>query len=53
VVLDTTSQTIAVYKDNEVYELSDELRDRLHAAIMAKCNTKIAAQAETPKPKIS
>jgi hypothetical protein len=53
VVLDTTSQTIAVYKDNEVYELSDELRDRLHAAIMAKCNTKIASQAETPKPKIS
>ena len=53
VVLDTTSQTIAVYKDNEVYELSEELRDRLHTAIMAKCNAKIATHAETRKPKHS
>jgi Putative zinc-finger len=55
VVLDTTNQTIAVYKDNEVYELSDELRDRLHTAIMAKCNAKIAAHTgtETTKPKHS
>ncbi len=53
VVLDTTSQTIAVYKDNQVYELSDELRDRLHSAIMAKCNAKMSAPAATPKPKHS
>jgi hypothetical protein len=53
VVLDTTSQTIAVYKDNQVYELSDELRDRLHTAIMAKCNAKMATPAATPKPKLS
>jgi hypothetical protein len=37
VVVDTTHQTIAVYKGNEIYEVSPELRDRLHTAIMAKC----------------
>ncbi len=37
VVLDTTHQTIEVYKDNEIYEVSTELRERLHSAIMAKC----------------
>lgn len=40
VVLDTTRQTIAVYKGNEIYELSTELRERLHSAIMAKCKAK-------------
>ena len=51
VVLDTTSQTIAVYKDNQVYELSEELRDRLHTAIMAKCSAKMTVPTETIKPK--
>ena len=37
VVLDTTSKTISVYRDNEIYEVSAEFRDRLHTAIMAKC----------------
>jgi 2-polyprenyl-3-methyl-5-hydroxy-6-metoxy-1,4-benzoquinol methylase len=37
VVLDTTHQTIAVYKGKELYEVSTELRERLHTAIMAKC----------------
>jgi hypothetical protein len=37
VVLDTTEQTIHVYKGNELYEVSDELRERLHTAIMTKC----------------
>jgi hypothetical protein len=37
VVLNTTHQTIEVYKGNELYEVSTELRERLHAAIMAKC----------------
>ena len=40
VVLNTTRQTIEVYRDNEVYEISDDLRERLHAAIMAKCGCK-------------
>lgn len=37
VVVNTTRQTIQVYKGNEVYELSDDLQERLHSAIMAKC----------------
>jgi anti-sigma factor RsiW len=40
VVLDTTRKTISVYKDHEVYEISTEFRERLHAAIMAKCSPK-------------
>jgi hypothetical protein len=40
VVLNTTHQTIEVYKGAELYEISPELRDRLHSAIMAKCLTK-------------
>ena len=36
-VVNTTRQTIEVYRDNEIYEFSPELRDRLHSAIMAKC----------------
>jgi anti-sigma factor RsiW len=37
VVVNTTRQTIEVYRDNEIYEFSPELRDRLRSAIMAKC----------------
>ncbi len=40
VVLNTNRQTIEVYKDNQLYEVSTELRERLHAAIMAKCFAK-------------
>lgn len=39
VVLNTTRQTIEVYRGNEVYDISDELRERLHSAIMAKCTS--------------
>jgi anti-sigma factor RsiW len=37
VVVNTTRQTIEVYRDNEIYEFSPELRDRLRSASMAKC----------------
>ena len=37
VVLNTTRQTIEVYRGSEVYDISDELRERLHSAIMTKC----------------
>jgi hypothetical protein len=40
VVLNTTEQTIQVYKGNEIYEVSDELRERLHSAIMSRCFAK-------------
>jgi anti-sigma factor RsiW len=37
VVLDTTRQTIEIYRGSEIYEFSPELRTRLHDAIMTKC----------------
>jgi anti-sigma factor RsiW len=37
VTLDTTRKTIEIYRANEVYDLPDSLRERLHAAIMARC----------------
>ena len=40
VVLNTTHQTIEVYKGAELYEISPELRERLHNAIMSKCLTR-------------
>jgi hypothetical protein len=40
VVLNTTQQTTEVYKGNQIYEVSDELRERLHSAIMTKCFAK-------------
>lgn len=40
VVLNTTRQTIEIYRGNDVYEMSTELRERLHSAIMAKCREK-------------
>jgi anti-sigma factor RsiW len=39
VVLDTTKQTIEVYRDNEIYEFTPELQNRLHTAIMARCRS--------------
>jgi hypothetical protein len=35
--VNTTRQTIEIYKDHEIYELSTETRDRMHKAIMARC----------------
>lgn len=37
VVYNTTRKTIQIYRSNELYELPDSLRDRLHSAIMARC----------------
>ncbi len=37
VVLDTTRQTIAIYREHEIYEFPNDLQERLHNAIMAKC----------------
>ena len=37
VVLNTTRKTIEIYRSHEIYELPEPLRERLHAAIMAKC----------------
>ena len=37
VTLNTTKKTIEIYRSHEVYELPNSVRERLHAAIMAKC----------------
>jgi anti-sigma factor RsiW len=37
VVMNTTKKTIEIYRDNELYELPEGLRNRLHDAIMTKC----------------
>lgn len=37
VVMNTTKKTIEIYRDNQVYELPEDLRSRLHDAIMTKC----------------
>jgi hypothetical protein len=37
ITLNTTRKTIEIYRSHELYELPDDLRDRLHKAILAKC----------------
>ena len=37
VTLNTTRKTIEIYRTHEIYELPNELRQRLEAAILAKC----------------
>ena len=37
VVMNTTKKTIEIYRDNKLYELPENLRSRLHQAIMTKC----------------
>ncbi len=37
ITLSTTRKTIEIYRSHELYELPDELRDRLHQAILSKC----------------
>lgn len=37
VTLNTTRKTIEIYRSHEIYELPNELRDRLQKAILAKC----------------
>lgn len=40
VVLNTTRRTIEVYRNNEIYDISEELQEKLHSAIMARCTQK-------------
>jgi hypothetical protein len=37
VTLSTTRKTIQIYRSHQLYEMPTGLRDRLHAAIMARC----------------
>jgi anti-sigma factor RsiW len=37
VICNTTKMTIEIYRDQELYELPDELRTKLRSAIIHKC----------------
>lgn len=37
ITLSTTRKTIEIYRKHAIYELPNELRDRLQKAILAKC----------------
>lgn len=37
VTLNTTRKTIQIYRSNQIYDMPASLRERLHAAIMARC----------------
>jgi anti-sigma factor RsiW len=37
VVVSTTKHTIEIYRDSKLYELPEDLRGKLHSAIMSKC----------------
>lgn len=39
VVCNTTKRTIEIYRNNELYELPNDLRSRLRTAIMSKCSS--------------
>ena len=39
ILVDTTRQTIKIYKDHQVYELSEEVRERSVARILSACAT--------------
>ena len=38
VVCDTTKKTIEIYRDSQLYELPEDLRNRLRTAIISKCH---------------
>jgi anti-sigma factor RsiW len=37
VVLDSTSKTINIYRNHELYDFPAEVQQRLHEAIMSRC----------------
>lgn len=37
VTVDTTRQTIEVYRNDELFELPESIRSQLHKAVLAKC----------------
>ena len=47
VVMNTTKKTIEIYRDNELYELPEGLRNRLHDAIMTKCRKSKSGKKST------
>ena len=39
IVFDTTKKTIELYCDGKLYQLPDDVRNRLHTALRQKCQT--------------
>jgi Putative zinc-finger len=37
ITLSTTRKTIQIYRSHQLYDMPPDLRERLHAAIMARC----------------
>lgn len=50
VVCNTTKMTIEIYRDQQLYELPDPLRDSLRNAIMSKCKERAKHKGESHKP---
>ncbi len=44
VICNTTKKTVEIYRNSEIYELPEDLRARLQAAVMAKCRQKKAGE---------
>jgi anti-sigma factor RsiW len=53
VICNTTQKTIEIYRESELYELPDDLRDRLRAAIMQRCSASKASKCAPPEPSAS
>ena len=50
VVCNTTKSTIEIYRGSKLYELPDDLRSRIHSAIIAKCQChKNGVESTVPK----
>ena len=37
VVLDSTTKTINIYRDHEIYDFPPDLQERIHSKVMARC----------------
>ena len=48
VVCNTTKMTIEIYRDSTLYELPEDLRDRLRTAILSKCQSHKGNCVEMP-----
>ena len=46
VTVDTTRQTIEIYRNDEIFELPETIRTQLHQAVLTKC-----AKIKQKKPK--
>jgi hypothetical protein len=47
VVLDSTTKTINIYRDHELYDFPPDLQERIHSTVMARCvGAKVPSQAD-------